>query len=221
MKKSLLRSFMLMVFGVVVPSWLCCALAQPAAGQNVAAKTPGIIRIGVALPSLQMGPAPSVAGASEGIRDTVMKYLAGPSFEMVPLTAQLPVQIAAEGQQKGCDFVIYSALRAKQSSGGLGLLRGASRMSSMIPILGSVNGAAGTIAQAAAGTVLSGVAVAASMIKAKSEVSFEYRLIGVGSSAPLLTNTLKTKATQDGEDVISGLVENAAGAMVNTIINGK
>ncbi len=218
--KSLVRYLTLMICGVVVTSCLCCALAQTVAGQT--AKAPGIIRIGVAQPSLQMGPAPAVAGASEGIRDTVMKYLMGPSFEMVPLTAQLPVQIEAEGRQKGCDFVIYSVLSAKQKgSSGLGFFKGASQMSSLIPMLGAAHGVVGTIAGAAAGTVLSGVAAAASMVKAKSEVSLEYRLIAAGNPSPVLSDIVKTKATQDGEDVISALVERSAGAMVNMIINKK
>ncbi len=220
MKKSLMRYFTLMICGVIVPSCLSQVLAQSVAGQNGSAKAPGIVRIGVALPTVQMGPAPAVDGASEGVRGVVMKYLAGPSFEIVPLTAQLPVQIEAEGRQRECDFVLYLALSAKQKGrSGLGFLRGAAQMSNVIPMLGAVHGAAGTIAGAAAGTVLSGVAGAASMVKAKSEVSFEYRVIAVGSSAPVLSDAVKTNATQDGEDVITGLVEKAAGAMVNRILN--
>jgi hypothetical protein len=217
MKKSLVRYFISVLFGVVVPSCLCCALAQ-----NGSTKMPGIIRIGVALPRLHMGPAPAVAGASEGVHGALMKYLAGPSFEIVPLTAQLPIQIEAEGRQSECDFVIYSVLSAKQKSGsGLGFLKGVSQMSNMIPVLSAGRGMAGTIAGAAAGTVLSGVAGATSMVKAKSEVAFEYRLMAAGSSAPVLSNIAKAKAAQDGEDVISTLIEQAAGAMVNTIISKK
>jgi hypothetical protein len=219
MKKSLVRYFLSMIGVVAVLSYFCCALAQTAAGENTGAKAPRIIRIGVALPALQMGPAPAVAGASEGVRETLMKYLAGPSFEIVPLTAQLPVQIEAEGRQKECDFVFYSALSAKKASSGLGFLKGVSQMSNMVPMLSSVRGAAGTIA--AAGTVLSGVAGAASMVKAKSEIAFEYRLIAGGSPAPVLSDVAKTKATQDGEDVISALVEKAASAVVNTTMSRK
>lgn len=94
-------------------------------------------------------------------------------------------------------------------------------MSGMIPMLGAAHGAAGTIAGAATGTVLSGAAGAASMVKAKSEISFEYRLVAGGGSALVLSDVVKTKATQDGEDVTSLLVEKAAGAMVNTILARK
>ena len=222
MIKTLGRYLISIVCGIVVPSCLNWAHAQTAANQNGSAKAPGIIRIGVALPSLRMGPAPAVAGASEGVRDTFMKYLAGASFEIVPLTALLPVQIEAEGRQRECDFVICSALSAKQKGGaGLGFLKGVSQMSNVIPMLGAARGAAGTIAGAAAGAVLSGVAGAASMVKAKSEISFEYRLIAAGSSAPVLSDVVKTKATQDGEDVITAFVEKAAGAVVNTILSKK
>ncbi len=223
MNKIRVRHFISsIVCGVIAPSCLSLALAQTPASQNAGAKAPGIIRVGVALPTLQMGPAPAVAGASEGLREAVMKYLVGPSFEIVPLSAQLPVMLEAEGREKGCDFVIYSALSAKQPGGSkLGFLKSASRMSNMIPMLGAVHGAAGAIAGNAAEAVLTGAAVAASMVKAKSEVSFEYRLLAGGNSVPLISDILKTKATQDGEDVISALVEKTAGAVVNTILSKK
>ncbi len=222
MKKSLVRYFLLMICGIVVPSFFCSAHAQTAAGQNGSAKAPGIIRIGVALPTVQMGPGPAIDGASEGVRGVVMTYLTGPSFEIVPLAGRLPVQIEAEGRQKGCDFVISSVLSAKlKGIAGLGLLRGVSRVSNVIPMVGVARSAAGAIAGAAAGTVLSEIAAAASMVKAKSEISLEYKLIAVGSPLPILSDVVKTKANQDGEDVISGLVENAAGAMVNTILSKK
>ena len=222
MKKSLVRYFILTICEIVVLSCLCRTFAQTVAGENTSAKPPGIIRIGVALPTLRMGPMPAVAGASEGVRGTLMNYLAGPSFEIVPLTAQLPVQIEAEGRQKECDFVIYSALNAKQKgSSGLGFLKGVSQMSNVIPMVGAVRGAVGAIAGAAAGTVLSGISGAASMVKAKTEISFEYRLIAGGSSVPVLSDIAKTKATEDGEDVISALLEKAAGAVVNTTMSRK
>jgi len=222
MNKTLVRYSISLVWRVVVTSCLCWTLAQTAAGQDASAKAPGIIRVGVALSSIRMGAAPAIGGASEGVRGTMMQYLAGPSFEMVALTAQLPVQIEAEGRQKGCDFVIYSALSAKQKgSSRMGFLKGASQISRMVPMLSAAHGAAGAIAGVAAESVVSGIAAAASMVKAKSEVSFEYKLMAVGSPAPVLSDVTKANATQDGEDVISALVENAAGAMVNTILSKK
>ena len=223
MKRSIVRYVVSMICAVVLVSYVCCAVAQTAAGQNAGVKTPGVIRVGVAMPSLQMGPSPAVVGASEGVREAVMKYLAGPSFEIVPLTAQLPVLLEAEGRQKECDFVIYSALSATQTGGSkLGFLKSASRMSSVIPMVGAVHGVAGAIAAGtAAANMLTGVAAAASMIKAKSDVSFEYRLLAGGSSVPLLSDIVKTRATRDGEDVISALVEKTAGAVVNTILSKK
>jgi hypothetical protein len=204
-----------MIFGVVMSSCFCFAQAP------VGLDAGRIIRIGVAVPSMQMGPAP-VAGAPEGIHSIWMKYLSGPSFEIVPIASQLPVQIEAEGRQKACDFVIYSTLSARQkSSSGLGFLKGATQMSNMIPMLNAVHSAAGAVAGAATGSVLSGVAAAASMVKAKSEIALEYRLMAGGSPAPVLSDVVKTKATQDGEDVISGLVEKAAGAVVATILSKK
>ncbi len=45
--------------------------------------------------------------------------------------------------------------------------------------------------------------------------------MAVGGSAPVLSDAVKTNATHDGEDVITGLVEKAAGAVLNTILSKK
>jgi hypothetical protein len=221
MKRSLKRYFLSFACLVVV-SCLSWALVRTAAGQNADAKAPGIIRVGVALPVLEMGPMAGGEGASESVREVVMNYLAGPSFEVVPLTAQLPIQAEAEGREEECDFIVYTALSAKQAGGsGARFLKGASRMSNTIPMMGRMRGVSRTIAGTTAVAVLHEAAVAASMVKAKTEVSFEYKLVAEGSSVPVLSDVVKKKATEDGEDVISGLVEKAAGAVINVILNKK
>jgi len=217
MKRSGMRLLIssLLVAAAVLPisSW---GHAQSPTNQD--GKPAGVIRIGVAMTTVQMGPAPAGVNPSENVRGMIIKYLTGPAFDIMPLAAQLPVQVDAEARQKGCDFVIYSALSAKQKgSSGLGFLKGAAQMSTMIPMLGAAHGAAGTIAGAATGTVLSGAAGAAAMVRAKAEISLEYRVVAPGNPTPVLSDVAKAKAAQDGEDVITPLVEQAATAIVSKL----
>lgn len=179
---------------------------QPAA---IAAKKPGAIRIGVAQPRAQMGQGNSGANVSEPIRGMIMNYLSGPMLDVIPLTSLLQAQLDAEAKQKDCDYVLYSGLTMTLNSGGMGLLKKAMPLASMIPMVGIAGGMAGAATAAAAGTALSGAAGVAGTVKAKSEVKFEYQLIAQGNPTPLVANTSTARAKTDGEDVITPLIAKA------------
>lgn len=184
----------------------------PAPAQNP--KKPGVVRIGIVQPTMDMGPA--AANAGEALRVLLSQYVSGPTMETVPLTAMLPIQAAAEGQQKQCDYILYGTLSQKKS-GGFGLLKGAQSMAGMVPVLGMAGCAGAVVGQAAAQTALSAAGQLASGVKAKSEVSFEYQLISPGATSPLVSNTDKAKAQSDGQDVIIPMVERAAMAIVGAV----
>jgi hypothetical protein len=116
--------------------------------------------------------------------------------------------------------VVASSVTQKRGNqgGGIGFIKGAASMSSQIPMLGAAHGTAGAIAGAAAGTALSGAAGAAGFVKAKSEVSFEYRLTIPQNPKPVLAGSGKAKAQQDGEDVVTPLIEQAAGSIVKELL---
>ena len=186
----------------------------------LAAKKPGVVRIGVVQPKAQMGQGNTGMSVAEPIRSLVIQYLGGPSLEAVPLTAMLPSQIDAEAKQKECDYIVYSAVNQKAASSGLGLLRKAMPMASMIPMVGMAAGAAGAIATtavaSAAAQEASSIAVSGA-VKAKSEVTFDYKLVAPGNDAPILANSTKAKAKADGEDVITPLIEQAATAIIGQV----
>ncbi|HET7755682.1 MAG TPA: hypothetical protein VFK87_00350, partial [Steroidobacteraceae bacterium] len=50
-------------------------------------------------------------------------------------------------------------------------------------------------------------------IKRGDSISFDYRLVAVGSAAPIRTDTLHTKADADGQDVLTPLVEQLGNAV--------
>ena len=207
---------------LAIGSLTIAALAQtaPIGGLPIPApapnqKKPGVIRIGIVQPRMDMGPAGANAG--EALRVLLGQYLSGPTLEAVPLTAMLPIQAAAEGQQKQCDYILYASLSQKKS-GGFGLLKGAQSMAGMVPVLGMAGRTGAIVGQAAAQTALNAAGQVASGVKAKSEVSFEYQLIAPGATSPLAANSDKTKAQSDGQDVITPMVEHAATAITGTLL---
>jgi hypothetical protein len=181
------------------------------------AKTAGKTRIGVPLPKTQLTQAAPGTDSSVALRTSLMSFMAGPAIEIVPITARVQSQIDAEAKEQTCDFVLYSALTQKHSGGsGLGsLMKGGTSLISMVPMVGMAGGMAGMVAGQAA-SVAAGAAMTSS-IKAKDDVSFEYRLMPTGATQPLVAKVEKSKATADGEDVITPLVEHAAEAMLTAM----
>jgi hypothetical protein len=197
-----------------------CAVITPAVlfAQAPSAPKAPTVRVGVMLPAAQMGP--GSAAAAESVRRSIIGYLTGPTVQVVPLDAMLTVQAQAEAAQKECDFIVASGITQKKDSAGgrIGFIKGAASMSSAIPILGAAHGAVGAVTGAATGAALNGAAGAASYVKAKNEITFDYKLVSVKTGSEVLAGTPKAKAQQDGEDVIAPLIEQAAAAIVGEIL---
>jgi hypothetical protein len=188
----------------------------------VGPKKPGVIRIGVTQPKAQMGQGNSGVSTAEPIRNMIMQYLTGPSQDVIPLAAMLPSQIVAEAKSKDCDYILYSTVSQKIGGGGLGALKKFGSMSSMIPGVGMATGTmTGVMAGAAAGSVIGGAASVAGTVKAKGVVTLEYKLVAPGNPSALVANSENLKAKEDGEDVISPLIEHAATTILNEIAKKK
>jgi hypothetical protein len=177
-------------------------------------KKPGTIRIGVVEPKAQIGQGSSEANIAEPLRGTIVQYLSGPTFEVIPITAMLPIQIDAEVKQKQCDYVLYSNISQKTTGSGMKMLTKALPLVSMVPMVGAVGGMAGAIAAGAAATGAVGMSGA---VRAKSEVTFDYKLLSPGSDTPVLANSVKARAKADNEDILTPLIEQAASAVLGEI----
>ncbi len=186
-------------------------------------KRPEVIRIGVVRPKAQISPANAGASVAEALRIMISQYLNGPSQEIVSLSALLSSQIDAEAKVKECDYVLYSTISEKMGGGGAaGFLKRASPMASMIPLAGIAGGGAGAVGGAVAGTAAAGAASSvANTVRAKSEVTFDYKLMVPGSDTPVLANSEKAKAKEDGEDIISPMVERTATAILAEVAKKK
>jgi len=202
------------------------ATAPTVAGATVPGTVPasspkkaGVVRIGLVMPRAQMSDNIPAANAAEAVRNTFAGYLNGPTVEVVLLSARLPVQAIEEAKQSQCDYVLISGITQKKGGGGmfgkmLGNVAGSAAASS-IPY-GNSTGEA--VARSAATSVIYNSTMIATSIKAKDELSLEYKLQAVeGDQKPLVANTTKAKAKSDGEDVITPQIEKASEAIVTII----
>ena len=150
------------------------------------AKKPGVIRIGLLRPNVQMSSG-NAAQAAEALRNTFVSYLKSPNIEVVTLSA------IEDARQRQCDYILSASMNVKKGGGGSMFGR---RIAD--------------IAGAAAGRVPSAGSVESGGIKARDEVTLEYKLDQVETSKTTLTSKDKAKASTDGEDVIAPLVQKAA-----------
>jgi hypothetical protein len=179
-----------------------------------APKRPGVIRLGLVQPKLDMG----IPGAApEALRTLLTQYLTGPQIEVVPIAAMIPLHVEAEAKQKECNFLFYASLSQKRGR-GFGFLRGAQSMTSMVPVIGMAGGTGAIVGRAAAMTAINAASQLSSEVKAKSEVTLQYQLVAPGAASPLIANADKVKAESDGQDVITPLVEQAATAVTTALL---
>ena len=192
------------------------------------------LTLGIPLPRAQLGqPNGAAADVAEPMRRVLMSYLKGPVIEVVALESRIPVQIAAEAQEKHCAYVLYTDVVQTRKGSGLGMLKKLAPMAGMLPMLGG-----GMDSQMAASVVAQGViqaqvadaqqdamenAMAAingaqqSAVKAGDSLSLKYSLVRAGESQPAKSDTVVAKAKTNGEDVLSPMIETVAVAVVDGV----
>jgi hypothetical protein len=186
------------------------------------------VTVGVALPQ---GQALQGAEAAEPMRQNLISQLKAQSFDAVPLGATSDNLVDAEAQSKHCNYVLYTRLERHGSSGFRSKL---SALSGVLPMAAfSGRGASsitGTLMQGAANAAASSAqqqamsqftGAAAAGVKQGDIMTMSYRLMSVGSANPLKSESFDSaKAGGDGQDIISPLVAQVAGA-VGTVAQGS
>jgi outer membrane lipoprotein SlyB len=144
--------------------------------------------------------------------------LNAPTIEVVTLSAQLPALALDEARQSQCDYILSASMTVKKGGGGsmFGKAIGNIAGSAAGHIPGGGSATTGAARSAAITGVYTTVAIA-STIKAKDELSLEYKLDSVESSKTVLNNTAKAKARSDGEDILTPAVEASARSIVATV----
>jgi hypothetical protein len=182
-----------------------------------ASKKEGAMRIGIVMPKAQMTTG-DAAQAAEALRNTFAGYLNGPNVEVVALAARLPSQASEEAKQSQCDFVLSASLTQKRGGGGMFGKALGNIASSAIGHLPGGSTAGEAAARSAAITGVYTAATISGSIKAKDELTLEYKLEATDGAKAGVANTAKTKAKSDGEDVFTPLVEKAAQAIIDAVM---
>lgn len=134
------------------------------------------------------------------------------------LEARLPALAIDEARQKGCDNILVTTFTRKAGGGGGGLGRALGRAASTAAWHTPYGGSTGAaVARGAAIAAAEAVGTVASTTKAKDEIRMDYKVSTLDGAARADTRTEKTKARTDGEDIITPLVEKAAGGIVAAI----
>jgi hypothetical protein len=152
-------------------------------------KKAGVIRIGLLQPGVQVS-AGDPASAATALRNGFVSNLKDANVEVVLLNARSASAAMDEARQAECDYVLSSSLTIKKGGGSM------------------FGRAIGNIAGSAVG--LPAGSAGASLIKSKDEVTLAYKLEPLSQGKQSLSNTDKTKATRDGEDVVGPLVQKAS-----------
>ncbi len=215
------------------------AVALTFAAAGMAAKKPAAVpppppaktKICLVLPKAQLGQGTSGADVAEPVRATLTAYLGGPATELIPLTARIPIQIDAEAQEIGCEYVLYSSVTQKKG-GGFGKM-----LSAAAPLAGmaGMGGMGGNYGAMMAGQAVAQVATTAaaqsaqqeamealggaarSNIKKGDQITLEYKLVKPGDAQAVVAQSGVAKAKENGEDLVSPLIEQAATAVLTAI----
>jgi hypothetical protein len=193
-----------------------------------AAKT----KVCLVLPRAQLGQGTSGADVAEPVRATLSAYLGGPATELVPLTARIAIQIDAETAELGCAYVLYSSVTQKKGGGFSKLLGAAAPLAQVGTAMTGMGGSYSAImATQAVATVATNAAAksaqeeamdalggaAKSNIKKGDTITLEFKLMQPGLETPVAASTVVAKATQNGEDLVSPLIEQAATQVLTAI----
>ena len=172
--------------------------------------------IAIATPAIQ-GIAGSATEIGTAARDLFAAVLKGPSVQPVALEALLPSQAMEEARQKGCGHVLIATLTGKRSGGStLGRIAGqaAGAAAWHIPYGGSAGAA--VVRGVAVGTAQA-VSMLASSTKVRDELRLEYRLMTTDNGVRIPSTTDKAKASVNGEDLLTPLVQRAAEAIITAV----
>jgi hypothetical protein len=183
----------------------------------VGAKKAGVVRIGLAsVKTGAVGEGISAADLSAAVQNTLMQYLKVPNVEVITLDARLSSAIDSEAKEKECDYVLFiNASHKKGGGGGFGMFSKVLAPAIGATGIGHTGSTAGNIAGQVATQSIVSAGSASSNVKSKDEITLDVKMQQPGGAA-VLTRQVKKKASSNGEDIITPLVEQVAQAVVDT-----
>ena len=183
--------------------------------------TTDTVRVCLAPPSAQVVTGNTDA-ATDAVRGTFTSFLTGPSLAVKPLTSRLASQVREEAKSAECPYLLLTTFKQERTGGHTVLGRAATGavQEGAWNVLVSTRS---TPTKVAAGAALSGAAATREVVssfRAKDELTLGYRLEAQDGRV-LLDKSEKRKASTDGEDVLTPLVERASESIVTAIKGGK
>lgn len=174
--------------------------------------------IGIVLPSAQ-GIDGDATTFGNSLRELFMSYLTGPSLRAIALDARLASQAIEEARQKECGHVLLTSVTRERDDGNqvgraLGRAAGTAAVYT-VPYGGSAASAAARGAAIAGAYAISDMAATT---RAKDKLTLEYRLGTVDTAIRATPKSEKAKARNDGEDLLTPLVEKAAEAVAAIVL---
>lgn len=156
------------------------------------------------------------ADGATAVRETLGSYLAGPTLAVTPLNARLTSQAREEAKQASCKYVVFTSMkleRNKSGGGFLGKMIGGAVESGAWELRGRAGSTAGrVITTAAASAAAEAARNFATNVKTRDELTLEYRMETI-DGAIVTKNGTTSKASSDGQDLLTPMVERAAEAI--------
>jgi hypothetical protein len=194
---------------------LASLAAAPLGAQEPASKT----TICLAPTTAQMASGSATDGAT-AVRETLSSYLTGPTLAVAPLTARLASQVREEAKLASCKHIVFTSMKLERNKSGGGLfgkIVGEAVQSSAYELRGRAGSTAARIATTAAASAAAEAARNfATNVKTRDELTFEYRMETL-DGAIVVKNTAKSKASSDGQDLLTPMVERAAEAIAGAV----
>ena len=196
---------------------LASLAAAPLAAQDAASKT----TICLTPTTAQMASGSSPDGAT-AVRETLGSYLTGPTLAVTPLTARLASQVREEAKQASCKHIVFTSMKLERNKSGGGLfgkIVGEAVQSSAYELRGRAGGsvAGRVVTSAAASAAAEAARNFATNVKTRDELTFEWRLESL-DGAVVAKNSAKSKASSDGQDLLTPMVEHAADAIAGAAV---
>ena len=192
------------------------SLAAPLRAQDPAPKT----TICLAPATAQMASGSSADGAN-AVKETLGSYLTGPTLAVAPLTARLTSQAREEAKLASCKHIVFTSMKLERNKSGGGLfgkIVGEAVQSSAYELRGRAGSTAARIATTAAASAAAEAARNfATNVKTRDELTFDWRLETL-DGAVVAKNSAKAKASSDGQDLLTPMVERAAEAIAGAAV---
>ena len=184
------------------------AVVEPAA---VPQKKPGVVRVGIFLPSLELDQPSQDENPEQIIRNELTRQLSGAAIEVIQMDSLNRVNAEAEARTKGIDFILYAALSIKSKTNQFGFLKKAADAISKANIPSGLN--LGSMVTSNKQTVTESVTLLASLtsqVKAKDQVKLSYKIFTTTNQQSVSGETPAMTATHDRDDVVTRAIKTAA-----------